>query len=141
MDEYEKDLIAATQMNLTDLKAQSVEAYNLLGLMSLFYRDEIPFEYLEKWHHLKGIKTDLMALVDTINNCSFIEITSEKTNKGTYITMQELTQNTITSLLPKRDSCRLIDEGIKTIQEAFGERSDENAAMILKNNRPLLNLI
>lgn len=141
MDEYEKDLIASTQMNLTDLKAQSAEAYNLLGLMSLFYRDEIPFEYLEKWHHLKGIKTDLMTLVDTINNYSFIEITSEKTNKGTYITMQELIQNTITSLLPKGDSCRLIDEGIKTIQEAFGERSDENAAMILKDNRPLLNLI
>lgn len=141
MDEYEKDLIAATQMNLADLKDQSPEAYNLLGLMSLFYRDEIHFEYLEKWHHLKGIKTDLMALMDTINNYSFIEITSEKTNKGTYITMQELIQSTITSLLPKDDSCRLIDEGIDTIKETFGDRSDENAATILNDNRPLLNLI
>jgi tetratricopeptide (TPR) repeat protein len=141
VDEYETDLLAATKINISDLREHSEDAFQLLGFLSLLHRDEIPLTFLEKWVKLKGIKTDVMTLINQINQYSLIEITQSASEKGAYITMQELIQSTVTALIPETDKRRLITDAAQLLKESFSGRSDQNVESILRDNTPLLDTI
>lgn len=133
--------MAATKINMSELRKRSEEAFQLLGFLSLHYRDEIPLAFLEKWAKLKGIKTDSMSLIDQINEYSLIEITQPTSKKGAYITMQDLVQSTVTTLIPEIDKKALIKDAALLLKESFSGQSDQNVEAILKDNTPLLDAI
>lgn len=86
IDDYEKDLVVSIKMNLNELK-KNKEAPNLLSLLSLLHRDEIPITLVENYLKKRKHGDDLKQLLDLINQYSFIEITAAKNNKGVYMSM------------------------------------------------------
>jgi len=136
-DGYEKDLLIAIKMNLSKLKKNDV-AFQLLGLLSLLHRDEIPVALVESFLQKRKSGDDLKKLVGLINQYSFIEVTAAKNNKGAYMSMQELVQRIVNSLIPVADKKRLIDEAAMLLKESFMGRSDDVTQAILKDNAPLL---
>ena len=141
VDEYQTDLMAATKINMLELRKKSEDAFQLLGFLSLHYRDEIPLVFLEKWVEFKGIKTDIMNLINQINEYSLIELTQPTSKKGAYITMQELIQSTVATLIPAKNKLLLIKEAAFLLKDSFSGRSDQNVEAILKDNTPLLDTI
>jgi len=140
MDGYETDLLAAIQINIAALQKDSDEAFRLLGLLSLFHRDEIPLSFIESWVDKRNARTDVKKLMDLVNQYSFIEITVPK-NKRAYISMQELIQHIISSLVPLPDKKKRIDEAVQILNPSFSGRSDKVVDAILKDNNPLLHVI
>jgi hypothetical protein len=109
MDDYETDLLAAIQMNMGELRRNSKEACDLLGLLSLFHRDEIPIAIIESWIEKRKSQTDVKKLIGLINQYSFIEITMPKNNKEAYMSMQELIQKIVSTLIPISEKKKLIN--------------------------------
>lgn len=140
IDGYEKDLLIAIKMNLNELKKNDA-AFQLLGLLSLLHRDEIPVTLVESFLQKRKSGNDLKKLMDLINQYSFIEITVAKNNKGTYMSMQELVQQIVNSLIPIPKKKELIDEGVALLKPAFSNNADKNVKAIMKDNSPLLNAI
>jgi hypothetical protein len=151
MDDYEADLLVAIQVNMAELRKNSEEAFHLLGLLSLFHRDEIPITLIENWVEKKNTSTDVKKLMDLINRYSFIEVTipkkngvenrRAKINKGAYISMQELIQKIVNTLIPLPEKKKLIDEAVQALKPSLSDRSDKMAEAILKDNNPLLHMI
>lgn len=148
IDDYETDLLAAIQINMAALRRNSQEAFKLLGLLSLFHWDEIPISFIESWVNKRNVRTDVKKLIDMINQYSFVEITAPKNssqntpnNKGAYISMQELIQQIVNSLVPLPDKKKLIDEAVQILKPPFSSRSDKVIDAILKDNNPLLHAI
>ena len=141
VDDYETDLLAAIQMNMEGLRKNSKEAFDLLGLLSLFHRDEIPIAIIESWVEKRKSQTGVKKLVGLINQYSFIELTMPKNNKEAYMSMQELIQKIVGALIPIHEKKKLIGEAVQTLKPLFEYKSDKMAEAILKNNNPLLHLI
>lgn len=141
IDGYEQDLLAAIQINMKEIRQRSEVAYQFLGLISVLHRDEIPLHLIEKWLVEKGIKTNIITLVDLIKQYSLIEITDSNTTKEAYITMQDLIQEIVNSLIPIADKKKLIKEVVELLKDSFSDRADKNVEAILKDNKPLLNVI
>ncbi|MBX9805726.1 MAG: hypothetical protein K2Y18_08255 [Alphaproteobacteria bacterium] len=141
IDGYEKDILAAIQINMKELRERSEEAYQLLSLFSLLHRDEIAMDLIEKWVIAKGIKTNIMTLVSIIKQYSLIEVTDSKTNKEVYLTMQDLIQEIVSSSILDREKRMRIDEAILILQESFAGMAGDIAKELLKNNAPLLHTI
>ena len=140
IDGYEKDLLIAVKMNLSELKKNDA-AFQLLGLLSLLHRDEIPVTLVESFLQKRGPGDDLKEVMGLINQYSFIEITAAKNNKGAYMSMQELVQQIVNSLIPIPKKKELIDEGVELLKPAFSNNADKNVKAIMKDNNPLLNAI
>ena len=141
VDGYNKDLLVAIQINMKELQQRSEEAYQFLCLLSLLHRDEISLNLVEEWIMAKGIKTNIMKLIDLINQYSLIEISYSKNNKEAYITMQDLIQEIVGSLVPVAEKTKRIDEATKILKESFSGRADEVVKALLKNNAALLHTI
>lgn len=139
VDEYNTDLLAAIQMNMVELKQNSEVAFQLLGLLSLLHRDEIPISLIENWANEKGLLTDIITLLDLIKQYSLIEVNPPKENKGGSITMHELIQQIVSSLIPASEKKKLIDDATRILITSFSGRSDHNVKTILQDNKPLLN--
>ncbi len=140
VDEYNTDFITATNMNMSDIKSHSKDAYDLLGIVSLLHKDEIPLQWLLNWMKKRGIQTNLMTLIDAVNQYSFIDITPTSTKKEAYATMHELSQSMVAALLPAEEKKVLIAEAAELLKDSFSGRSDQNVETILKDNTPLLNV-
>ena len=141
MDDYETDLTAAITMNMKELQEASEEAFQVLGLLSLLHRDEIPVSFLESWAVENNIKADILTLISLIKQYSLIEVTKAAENKGAHITMQELIQTAIASQIPLAVKQKLIDQAAVLLKRSFTDQSDKNVEAILKDNNPLLNVI
>ncbi len=141
IDDYETDLIAAIQMNMTELRKNSEEAFSLLGLLSLFHRDEIPITFIETWVKNRGSQTDIKELTSLINQYSFIEVAASKNNREICMSMQELIQKIVSFLIPLSEKKKLIDEAITLLKDFFSDNAEKNYKAILKDNKPLLHAI
>ncbi len=140
IDDYETDLSAATQMNMEKLREKSTEAFQLLGFLAILQRDEIPWALIEKWAQTKGIKTDILNLVSLIKQDSLIDLQTKSTT-GACVTMQELIQKIVSSLIPVHEKKERIAEAAKLLSQVFTARSDKNVEAILQDNKPLLNTL
>lgn len=140
MDDYEKDLLIAIKMNLSEIQKNQT-AFHLLALFSLLRRDEIPVTFVESFLQNRKSKDDLKELMDLINQFSFIEITAAKNRKGAYMSMQELVQQIVNSLIPVATKKGLINEGVKLLEPSFTLNADQNMKAILEDNNPLLHAI
>lgn len=141
VDGYNKDLWAAIQMNMKELRQHSEEAYQFLCLLSLLYRDEISPNLIEKWIMAKGIKTNIMTLIGLVKQYSLIEVTDPKSSKEAHITMQELIQEIVSSLVSIDEKRQRINEAVTIFKKSFSGRKDEVVKAILKDNTPLLHTI
>lgn len=141
MDDYETDLLAAIQINMGELRKNTKEAYDLLGLLSLFHRDEIPIAIIESWVEKRKSQADIKKLVNLINQYSFVEVTMPKNNKEAYMSMQELIQKIVSALIPISEKKKMINEAVQILKPSFADKSDTMAEAMLKNNNPLLHLI
>lgn len=141
IDRYETNLLIAIQMNMRELQLQSEEAFQFLGLLSVLHRDEISLPLIEKWVKLRGIKANISTLTSLIKQYSLIEVNDLKHNKEAYITMQDLIQEIVSSLVPVPEKKKLIDEAVSILKEFFSETDEKNYKTILKDNKPLLHAI
>lgn len=140
MDDYEKDLLIAIKMNLSEIQKNQT-AFHLLALFSLLHRDEIPVTLVESFLQNRKSKDDLKELMELINQFSFIDITAAKDKKGAYMSMQELVQQIVNSLIPVTTKKGLINEGVKLLEPSFTLNADQNMRAILEDNNPLLHAI
>jgi tetratricopeptide (TPR) repeat protein len=141
VDDYETELLAAIRMNMEELKKSSKDAFQLLGLLSLFYCDEVPLDILEKWVSVKSIKSDMVTLIGLLNQYSLVEITKSKNNQEGYLSMQELIQKIINSLIPIDEKKQMIDDAVFLLKDFFSDNADKNAKIIMEDNNPLLHAI
>jgi hypothetical protein len=126
---------------MKELRQRSEEAYQFLCLLSLLYRDEISPNLIEKWIMIKGIKTNIMTLIGLVKQYSLIEVTDPKSSKEAHITMQELIQEIVSSLVSIDEKRQRINEAVKIFKKSFSGRKDEVVKAILKDNTPLLHTI
>lgn len=141
VDDYETELVTAIRMNMEELKQCSHDAFQLLGLLSLVYRDEVPLAILEKWVSTKGIKTDMKVLIGILNKYSLIEITKSKNHQKGYVSMQELIQKIVNSLIPLSEKKQLVDEAVSLLKGSFSGSDEKNYEAIFKDNKPLLHAL
>jgi len=139
-DGYEKNLLIAIQMNLNELKRNDA-AFQLLGLLSLLHRDKIPVTLVENFLQKSKSGDDFKKLIGLINHYSFIYITPANNGKGAYMSMQELVQQIVNSLIPVPVKKGLIDEGVKLLEPSFSSNADENFKALMQDNNPLLHAI
>ena len=141
IDRYETNLLIAIQLNMKELQLQSEEAFQFLGLLSILHRDEISLPLIEKWVKLRGVKLNISTLTSLIKQYSLIEVNDSKHNKEAYITMQDLIQEIVSSLIPVQEKKKLIDEAVSILKKSFSETDEKNYKTILKDNKPLLHAI
>ena len=140
-DGYQKDLMAAVELNIRELKQQSAEAFRLLSLMYLLPHDTITLEFLTKWLKLRNYKTDVMKLLSLINQYSLIEMSPVNKNGRVTINMHELIQNSISKVLSTSEKRKLIDEASQILKEPFTGNTEKVAKLVLKDDSYLLQAI
>lgn len=141
LDGYEKDLFVATRMNMSEISKVSPEAFQLLGLFSLLHRDEVPVSLIESWIAKRKCKNDMQKLLSLINQYSFIEVSPANNNRGACVSMQDLIQQLVNSLIPEEQKKQLIADAVSILKPFFSDNSWTVVEKVLKNNNVLLHTI
>lgn len=140
LDFYELGLYRAIELNILDLKKESRPAFSLLAFLSLLHHSAITTDDIQKWLDENKINKDPWEFINMVNQNSILDTENASQERGN-ITMHELIQKIIGSLIPMEEKKQQIEIALKILTPSFLGRTDQVCEKVIRDNSPLLHAI